>query len=901
MSESELGRFLTEAECEWLNIRGFRVGYDTDDCEPQRNHIVAVHDGEHMAGALLHCPVRGVLKASELAIDGLQFTEEKRRIDCIRFLLAKGYPASHIKVERVLLRFGHKGRSSLRTDIAVFDLPIAELPADFEAQKQHIRLVAEIKRDNADAKLAKETQVKPAMDFLPDLSVFGIYWDDVEQRLFYKVVTKLKTKTHETAVALLPAWGSKLGAAQLTAADLRLTNLRVVFEKIEDRLHSEIPDGSARFEIMLQLLLTKLYDEHTHRQPKQVMALQDFTNSPHSDTGVKSEVEKVLVQAVGFYGRYLPEPVPKTIKCTGAMLRTLSAILAPVRIFGSKRAVVQDFYMYFAQGVYRWDMAQYFTPTEVVDFIVALVNPQAGDQVKDPACGSGDFLISTLHHAQRFNNGDMSDSIWGIDNSPQAVQVCVLNMVLNGDGKSNIREADSLVGLSTDNATYSVILCNPPFGIKIVEKRFEVLQHFDLGHEWNVNPTSHNLECSTTVAKKQETGLLFAELCVRQTEPGGRIGLIMPNGYLGNRGPKYLAFREWVLRHTRLVAVIGFPRFTFKKSGADVSASVLVLEKRRTSLARAVDAADYPFHAGLLESVGWSAGDKRAEPVYRRDAETGDVVMDSSNEPVLDADFDRALRDFWTSDAAADVAWATRGVTLPAGSTRGHGLNISDILARPDLSLDPKRWCERCVRVREEVLRHPYFKIGDVVDILDEIGAAKDPKGIYHYIQIDDITDGVGVPCTMRGWQLPDRAKHGASPGDLFVGGIWSSVDKWFVASGDCANVRVTSGCRRLRLKPKQSALLLDFIAALNTETYRIQARAFCTGSDGLADLSAENLAEIVLPRITKATARKALKPYVDALSAGRATVASAVAGLVAGGQLPNMPVAPRSSHMVQV
>ena len=852
-----------------------------------------------MAGPLLHCPVRGPLKASMLAKDGLQFTEEKRRIECIRFLLAKGYPAANMKVETVVLRFGHKGRNSLRTDLAVFDVPVATLPADVEEQSQHIRLVAEIKRDNADAKQAKQTQVKPAMDFLPDLSVFGLYWDDVEQRLFYKVVTGTKTKTHETAAAVLPAWGQKLGAARLTSADLRATNLRVVFERINDTLHTDIADLSARFEIMLQLLLAKLYDEHTHTA-KKPMSLQDFSDSPLPDAAVKTEFDKLLGQAVSFYGKYLPKPVPKTIAAKGALLRAVSAILAPVRIFGAKRAVIQDFYMYFAQGVYKWDLAQYFTPTEVVDFIVALVNPQPGDQVKDPACGSGDFLIATLHHAQQ-SGGDMSDAIWGADNSEQAVQVCVLNMVLNGDGKSNITHEDSLVEMPKHDDVYSVLLCNPPFGVRIVEKRFDVLRHFDLGHEWKADPKTGVMQRTNKVCKKEETGILFAELCVRQAEAGGRIGLIMPNGYLGNRGPRYLALREWLLRNTRLVAVVGFPRFTFKKSGADVSASVLVLERLDKPLASAKDADDYPFHAGLLESVGWSAGDKRAEPVYQRDPATGEMLLDSNNEPMLDADFERALQEFRSSPAAQTVAWALHGISSPSSTKAGHFVDIREVLDRPDLSLDPKRWCKRCTQVRESVARGPHFRIGDVVDMIVEDRPKNDPKQIYGYVEISNISDGQGIPEEMRGWQLPDRAKQGATPGDIFVGGIWSSVDKWFVASGDCTNLRVTNGCRRMRLKKQHKTLLLDLVAGLNTETYRIQARAFCTGSDGLADLSAENLGEIVLPKVTDAAARAALKPYVDALLAGRATVASAVAGLVADGKLAKTPVKPRSNHMVQV
>ena len=96
--------------------------------------------------------------------------------------------------------------------------------------------------------------------------------------------------------------------------------------------------------------------------------------------------------------------------------------------------------MYFASEIYKWELGQYFTPTKVVDFIVSVVNPRAGERVKDPACGSGDFLISAFQHAENQNGANLRDSVWGADNSPEAVQVSILNMVLNGDGKSQIRK-----------------------------------------------------------------------------------------------------------------------------------------------------------------------------------------------------------------------------------------------------------------------------------------------------------------------------------------------------------------------------------------------------------------------------------------------------------------------------
>ena len=70
------------------------------------------------------------------------------------------------------------------------------------------------------------------------------------------------------------------------------------------------------------------------------------------------------------------------------------------------------------------------------------------------------------------------------------------------------------------------------------------------------------------------------------------------------------------------------------------------------------------------------------------------------------------------------------------------------------------------------------------------------------------------------------------------------------------------NGFHRLRLKSGKGRYLLDLVAALNTEAYRIQARAFATGSDGLADLSEHNLLEIVLPEVTNEKTREMLDDH---------------------------------------
>jgi len=663
----------------------------------------SLRDAPDRPGTIRHC-------VAQL----LTYTEEKRRIDAIKFLLEKGYPRAHFLVETVLLRFGSQGRNSFRTDLAVLDRPASEVnTADVEELKQHATLVGEVKRDNEQAESAKQTQVYPALDFLHNIRAFGIYWDDIQQRLFYRTEKEGKTKTHEVPIAFLPPWGQSLGSTTLLRKNLEPPkNLLRLFKQIEDTLHAHMQDQSDRFEVMQQLLLVKLYDEHIHPGDDDEMGVQDFTDAPLSDSDVKGKVEAILKKAVAYYGKYLPKKVPERIRAGGNSLRGISALLAPIHVGGAKRDVIQGFYMYFAKGVYKWDLAQYFTPTEVVDFIVKLANPRAGDQVKDPACGSGDFLIATLHHG-RAHKADLSDDVWGADHSPNAVQICVLNMVLNGDGRSNIKETDSLAAVKKELDSYTVMLCNPPFGVKIVEKRFAVLSKFDMGHAWEAS--AGGMEKTDRVLKSQETGLLFAELCVKQVSAGGRVGIILPNGYLGNTSAKYLAFREWLIRQARVVAVVGFPRFTFKKSGADVSASVVLLEKRDEPLRAAKESDSYPFYAGLLESVGWSVWNKRAKRIYKRNPEDGALLLNKDNEPIIDADFDRVLGDLYGSQVPTVFRWLlNKGRKKPdKNNNGGWSVRFSEVTQRADLSLDPKRWCERVARVREKIGAITHFALSE--------------------------------------------------------------------------------------------------------------------------------------------------------------------------------------------
>jgi type I restriction enzyme M protein len=825
-----------------------------------------------MEATLLHCPIRGGLRVKQRASDDLTFTEEKHRIDAIRYLLQRRYPRENFGIEATLFRLGRDGRNSFRTDFAIYDRPFNEIrDRSPEDRIGNVRVLAEIKRENSTAEEAKATQVRSALRLVPDTHTLGVYWDDIEQRFFFRRTEGRTEMVHEAPISKIPDWGAEVGSTQLTYADLDPTkDLIRIFDEIADALHPYIGSLMARYEIIQQILLTKIHDENTHRIERRLdlpLAFQDFSVEALADSEVMRRMNTALAQAAGHYNMYLPpnNTIKSEFMCPPEALKNISRILAPTNILASRAQVIQGFYMKFAKGLYKWDLGQYFTPHEVIDFIVDIVNPQPGEHIHDPACGSADFLISAFRKA----GPTMQNCVWGADSSEEAVQISVLNMVLNGDGKTQIHNYDSLQAYSPTKAqTFSVVLCNPPFGTKIVERRFEVLRKFDMGYKWM--RANDGFVAKTDEARaSQQTGILFAELCVRLAKPGGRVAIILPNGYLGNKGAEYVALRDWLIRNARIVALMAFPRFTFKKSGADVSASVLVLERRTEPLQSVQDSDDHSFFVGNLESVGWRAGDKKAVPLYVRDLDTGEILLDDDNEPVLDADFAAVLSEFLRSPAPDYFPWAAIDRSAPRGAQTAS-IDIREVVSRGDLLLDPKRYSSKYLALRQSIVGSRHVRLGDVFEPVTGQNLKRKREKTYKYVEIERIGVGEYDYVEQRGWQLAQRAKLVAKKGDLFIPHLWGCAGKWFIAAGDADNVVVTNGCAHFRLRDGQEASLPSVLLGMCAEAFSVQIRAASTGSDGLAEISDDDLADVRFPLIDDEVAVAAVRSHYEKMLSGQ-------------------------------
>lgn len=849
------------------------------------------------------CPIRGLLATKKNAKDGLTISEEVYRVEAIRYLIKKGYPKENFLIEPILKRFGNNGRNSFRSDFAVLDVPREAIDvSNIDELLSHALLICEVKRDNAKSDYVKSTQVKPMLDFAINSSTIGLYWDNIEQRVFWLETEDDKKIIKEGPLSYLPSYGSQIKAVMLTFNDLvPAESLLDTFSRLEDILHKASYSPEKRYDILLKLLLTKIFDEHAFEsRPTEKLNVQDFRSQGYTPENTKRLFTGIVKKAIKFYNPHLSKKISEDFDLSGDTINELLELLAPIKIIHSSREVVQTFYMKFAKDMYKWDLAQYFTPTSVTDFLVELVNPQFGENIADPACGSADFLVAAFRILRKYNPG-YADCVWGFDNSTNAVQVAKLNMILNGDGKTNIIEQDSLERVNDYTNRFDVVTCNPPFGSKIVEKRSSVLKEYDLGFEWEMRD-GHYFK-TDKLLDKQETGILFIELCVKICCNNGRIAIILPNGYLGNKSNKYKVVREWILRNTKIAAIVSLPRFTFKSSGADVSASVLYLEKREKGLNKLEDDEEYMFAVEMVEKTGWEAN-KSALPIYKRNMENGDLIIDEKCNPVLDCDFPDVIKRISNSQATDFFSW------LPCNRSdeieEGWSVSIKDVYNDIDLSIDPKRLCKKYLILRNEIAKGEYVEFGDIVDFIPE-GKTSDGKSVviskskfYEYIEISDIGYGTFVSNEYRGWALPSRAKHLVESGDLYIGSIWGSAVKWCYIPDNFDNLIVTNGCFRCRVKKGKEKYLVDLIAYLNTEGWGVQMRASSRGSDGLAEISEEDAKGVYIPLLNDRQ-RELFKPYIESLKGGGSALHSLVKRLIKEDKLSYVEPSRRPSHVVLV
>ncbi|MCA9485733.1 MAG: N-6 DNA methylase [Nanoarchaeota archaeon] len=215
---------------------------------------------------------------------------------------------------------------------------------------------------------------------------------------------------------------------------------------------------------------------------------------------------------------------------------------------------------------------QFRTPRHIINMMIDMIDPNYGDKILDPACGTGGFLVNAYEHIlDKYKKDGVStltakqkeildnDSFVGFDIDETMTRIALMNLIMHGIPSPDINRVNTLSKSGDDEISeneFDVILANPPFKGSINEAEI-----------------SERLRIKT-----KKTELLFLELMYQALSPHGRCAVIVPEGVLFGNSKAHREIRKLLLEKCRLDAVISMPSGVFKPY-AGVQTAVLVFQK----------------------------------------------------------------------------------------------------------------------------------------------------------------------------------------------------------------------------------------------------------------------------------------------------------------------------------
>ena len=440
------------------------------------------------------------------------------------------------------------------------------------------------------------------------------------------------------------------------------------FKRCHDYIYGNEGMKKTAFWELLNLIFCKLYDEKRRFSD----AKEGISYRRRFWVGVKEQNSKEGQAAVAARIKGIFEDLKEShvfkdvfdgneqITLSDRGLAYVASELAKYSFLDATVDVKGTAYETIVSNTLKQEAGQFFTPRNIIKCMVEMMDPDQNTRVLDPACGSGGFLVMVLDHVRKkitknlypdlddvrleakYNSPEVDDAvreyaekmIFGFDFDPDLKKAARMNMVMSGDGHSNIYNINSLdyphgskpdvpliaeavnysiahsadkdfmFGTSDDNAQgkFDMVFTNPPFGTK-VEVDQEIAERYELN------------------SKAPE--VLFIEACYNFLKPGGKMAIVLPDGILGN--PNTESVRLWILQHFKLIASIDLPVETFLPQ-VGVQASLLFLQKKTDAeMLVPLEDEDYDVFMAIVEQVG---KDRRGVPVYEKDDDGAEILFE---------------------------------------------------------------------------------------------------------------------------------------------------------------------------------------------------------------------------------------------------------------------------------
>lgn len=552
--------------------------------------------------------------------------EEKVRQEVAKSLVHEyGYDIENIDIEFPI----KMGRATKRADIVVFN-------RGKKHRQENVFLIAEVKQERVKATHSKQgvQQLSSYISACPNCE-FGLWVGN--ERLAFSVKIKQGTRSLGR-IPDIPKSGRSSILVPTRSSLAPAVGLKQVFRRIHNYIYANQGlQKDKAFEELQKLIFIKVYDEQFNP------SLQ-FYVLPHEEPGdVRKRLHNVFKHVQKLY-KYIFTGDEK-IELNDQILAYATAELQRFSLVDTKTDVKGEAYEEIVGPNLRGDRGEFFTPRNVCDMIIDMLfflikderlTSPGGFSLLDPAAGTGGFLISgTKFITSAFSKMGVSEAriresvrdivdvnFYGMDFNPFLVRVAQMNMVMHGDGSSNISHANSLANPSTWEQNdihdvrfgqFDIVATNPPFGTKARINDPEILEDYEIAE---IKASKRGLPPE----------LLFIERCIRFLKPGGVLGIVLPDSILTNPSLEWI--RNWILEKTYILSSIDLPSETFQPY-TGTQTSVLILKKDDIGDRRRKNS--YEIFMAIPKRIGH---DQRGNPVYRTTSE-GEVIYGEDGNPII--------------------------------------------------------------------------------------------------------------------------------------------------------------------------------------------------------------------------------------------------------------------------
>lgn len=556
------------------------------------------------------------------------------------------------------------GQGRKRIDIAIFH-PDAEhtnenlqriIVCKNQKKRDKLRSIAE-----ADIDLR---ELKELLELIPGASL-GMWTNGQEEFLFQ--VERTRFEVRSKPLGIWPAPGEHTADLDRTGGVIQVS---AEAEDLEDALlrsHRFLNrnlglDHKDTFKQLAVLMLAKIFDETLPSGERKFWIRGD---EPFTEPGQQAIAQRIN-ESISAAKAWQPSLLTRGWELTLEPHETARVVMELARYSlsetqprfrtGAFRAV--------ARSVMDGREGRYPTPLNVAEMAVEMLDPQPDERIMDCSSGTGTFLAMTAAHVfkkklaaigtspeeatgEQIRRAQDETAAWastnalGCDIDPFLAVASRMNLLFTMGNPGRVFRIDArtfpdgdLDGIEAARpamalGSMDVVLLNPWFSTQDTVSDASILERYELGNTWERDDAGGFRNTGNLNAGGVPPEVLFIERALQWVKPGtGRIGILLPDGLLGNPSDEYV--RWWILRHCEVLASVDLPvepfKVTVKEYGLTPALpSFLVLRRRsREELMRT----EHPEYKVFMAVVDRAGVDARGNLLFQRAPDGEELIFD---------------------------------------------------------------------------------------------------------------------------------------------------------------------------------------------------------------------------------------------------------------------------------